>query len=171
MLTGLYNRYGVEKFFGEFFDECIHKQTGMAVMVIDMDDLKFINDNFGHHEGDYGIKAIASALSAVSGDDELCTRAGGDEFVILAKNYDAVRAQDFIRNVRDYISAKVKTENKHYDVNISVGCHIADPSKDVSEKHFDEYGLFSKYLKIADKAMYEEKRQHKKKKIPQTNKT
>ena len=171
MLTGLYNRYGIEKFFGDFFDECIKNKTGMAVIVIDMDDLKFINDNFGHHEGDYGIKAIASALSAVSGDDELCTRSGGDEFVIIAKNYDPVRAQDFIRNVRDYISAKIKAENKHYDVKISVGCHVADPSKDVSEKHFDEYGLFASYLRIADKAMYEEKRQHKKQKIPQTNKT
>ena len=171
MLTGLYNRYGVEKFFGDFFDECIKNKTGMAVFIIDMDDLKLINDNFGHHEGDYGIKAIASALSAASGDDEVCTRAGGDEFVILAKNYDIVRAQEYIRNVRDYIAAKVKAENKHYEVNISVGYHIADALKDVSEKHFDEYGLFSKYLKLADKAMYEEKRQHKKKKLPQKNKT
>ena len=66
---------------------------------------------------------------------------------------------------------KVKAENKHYEVNISVGFHIADVSKDVSEKHFDEYGLFSRYLKIADKSMYEEKRQHKKKKIPVKGKT
>ena len=166
MLTGLYNRYGVEKFFGDYFDECVVNKTGMAIFIIDMDDLKLINDNFGHHEGDYGIKAIAAALTAASGDDEVCTRAGGDEFVVLAKNYDIVRAQDFIRNVRDYIAAKVKAENKHYEVNISVGFHIADVSKDVSEKHFDEYGLFSRYLKIADKSMYEEKRQHKKKKIP-----
>ena len=162
MLTGLYNRYGVQKFFGDFFKECLRNGTCLAVMVVDMDGLKQINDNFGHHEGDYAIKAIASALTSASGDDEICTRAGGDEFVVLAKNYDPLRANDFIRNVRDYISTRVKSENKLYDVAVSVGVYIADPSKADREERFDEYQLFSKYLKIADKAMYDEKREHKK---------
>ncbi|MBR3279822.1 MAG: GGDEF domain-containing protein [Lachnospiraceae bacterium] len=162
MLTGLYNRYGVQKFFGDFFKECLRNGTCLAVMVVDMDGLKQINDNFGHHEGDYAIKAIASALTSASGDDEICTGAGGDEFVVLAKNYDPLRANDFIRNVRDYISTRVKSENKLYDVAVSVGVYIADPSKADREERFDEYQLFSKYLKIADKAMYDEKREHKK---------
>jgi diguanylate cyclase (GGDEF)-like protein len=162
MLTGLYNRHGVQKFFGDFFKECLRNGTCLAVMVVDMDGLKQINDNFGHHEGDYAIKAIASALTSASGDDEICTRAGGDEFVVLAKNYDPLRANDFIRNVRDYISTRVKSENKLYDVAVSVGIYIADPSKADREERFDEYQLFSKYLKIADKAMYDEKREHKK---------
>ena len=162
MLTGLYNRYGVEKFFHDFYEECCEKNTGLAVMVFDMDGLKLINDNYGHHEGDYGIKAIASALMAASGDDELCTRAGGDEFVILAKNYDALRAANFVSAVRDFISTKIRSENKRYEVNVSVGFHIAEPAKEDKDERLDEYYLFSKYLKIADKAMYEEKRQHKK---------
>ena len=162
MLTGLYNRYGVEKFFHDFYEECCEKNTGLAVMVFDMDDLKLINDNYGHHEGDYGIKAIASALMAASGDDELCTRAGGDEFVILAKNYDALRAANFVSAVRDFISTKIRSENKRYEVNVSVGFHIAEPAKEDKDERLDEYYLFSKYLKIADKAMYEEKRKHKK---------
>ena len=163
MLTGLYNRYGVEKFFSNFFDECIENKKGLAVIIIDMDGLKQINDNYGHHEGDYAIKAIASAMMAVSGDDEICTRSGGDEFVVLAKNYDQLRADDYIKNVRDYISAKTKTENKHYEIVVSVGVYIANPSKDKKEKRLDDYQLFSKYVKLADKAMYEEKRKHKKK--------
>jgi len=162
MLTGLYNRYGVEKFFHDYFEECCEKNTGLAVMVFDMDGLKLINDNYGHHEGDYGIKAIASALMAASGDDELCTRAGGDEFVILAKNYDALRAANFVSAVRDFISTKIRSENKRYEVNVSVGFHIAEPAKEDKDERLDEYNLFSKYLKLADKAMYEEKRKHKK---------
>ncbi len=162
MLTGLYNRYGVEKFFSDFLRECLEKGTKIAVMVIDMDGLKKINDNYGHHEGDYSIKAIAAALKAASGADEICTRAGGDEFVVIAKNYDHLRAGDYIRNVRDYISAKTRSENKHYDVGISFGVHIADPSKESKEDLLDEYQLFSNYLKIADQAMYDEKREHKK---------
>ena len=162
MLTGLYNRHGIQKYFESFFDECIEKGTGLAVIIVDMDGLKQINDNYGHHEGDYAIKAIASALMASSGDDEICTRAGGDEFVILAKNYDILRANDYVRKVRDYISAKVKAENKLYNVEVSVGVHIADPSKEDREERFDQYQLFARYLKIADKAMYDEKREHKK---------
>ena len=162
MLTGLYNRHGVQKFFGDFFRECSRNKTGLAIIIVDMDGLKQINDNYGHHEGDYAIKAIASALTAASGDDEVCTRSGGDEFVILAKNYDPLRANDYIRNVRDYISAKAKGENKRYDIGISAGVYIADPSKVDKDDLYDEYQLFSKYLKIADKAMYDEKREHKK---------
>ena len=162
MLTGLYNRHGIERFFGELFHECCENHTGLAVMVVDMDGLKQINDNFGHYEGDYAIKAIASALTAASGLDEICIRVGGDEFVIIAKNYDPMRANDYIRNVRDYISAKVRSENKRYEVNVSVGIHIANPSIEPKEELYDEYQLFSKYLKIADKAMYDEKRAHKK---------
>ncbi len=161
MLTGLYNRYGVEKFFGGFLRECLEKGTKIAVIIVDMDGLKKINDTYGHHEGDYAIKAIASALKTASGPDEVCTRAGGDEFVVLAKNYDHMKAGDFIRNVRDYISAKVKSENKRYDVAVSAGVYIADPSKENKEELLDEYQLFSKYLKIADQAMYDEKRSHK----------
>lgn len=162
MLTGLYNRYGVEKFFGKFFDECLENGTGLAVMIVDMDGLKQINDNFGHYEGDYAIKAIASALSSASGYDEICVRSGGDEFVIVAKNYDHLRAADFIRKVRDYITDKVRSENKHFDVVISAGIHIANPAMDVKEKQLDEYQLFADYLKIADQSMYDEKKQHKK---------
>ena len=131
-------------------------------MIIDMDGLKKINDNYGHHEGDYSIKAIASALKAASGADEICTRAGGDEFVVIAKNYDHIRANDYIRSVRDFISAKTKAENKRYSIGVSFGVHIADPSKESKEDLLDEYQLFSSYLKIADKTMYDEKREHKK---------
>ena len=161
MLTGLYNRHGVEKFFGEFYDECCNKGTGLAVMIFDMDDLKQINDNYGHYEGDHSIKTIASALLAASGEDEICTRAGGDEFVVLAKDYDILRASAYIKTVRDYISTKIRSENKHYDVVVSVGVHIADPSGESKEERNDQYKLYSKYLKIADAAMYTEKRQHK----------
>ncbi|MBR4948468.1 MAG: GGDEF domain-containing protein [Clostridiales bacterium] len=162
MLTGLYNRHGVEKFFTKYLDECCKNGTGLAVMVFDMDDLKLINDNYGHYEGDYSIKAIASALQAASEDDEMCTRSGGDEFVVLAKNYDHDRARVFINNVRDYISAKIRSENKHYDVVVSAGVYIADPSKLTKDDRFDDYQLFSQYLKLADSAMYDEKRRHKK---------
>ena len=88
-----------------------------------------------------------------------CIRSGGDEFVVLAKNYNQERASTFIANVRSYIEARVRSENKRYDVAVSVGVHIGDPASEVYDG--DEYQVFSQYLKLADSAMYAEKRQHK----------
>lgn len=76
-------------------------QTGLAVFLIDMNRMKYINDNYGHEEGDYCLRAIANALIRASCGDEICVRAGGDEFVVLARNYDGERARAYIRAVRE----------------------------------------------------------------------
>ena len=70
-LTGLYNRRG-------FYKRAEKLSAGdkkAYVFSIDMDYLKYINDNFGHNEGDEAIKAVASALHA-NGRDEICSRFG-----------------------------------------------------------------------------------------------
>ena len=62
MLTNLYNRHGYEMFFSEIFKECYEKNLPIGVMMIDMDDLKLVNDNYGHAEGDYSLCTIADAM-------------------------------------------------------------------------------------------------------------
>lgn len=158
MLTGIYNRRGVEQFFGSFYDECRENGTGLAVIAFDMDDLKKINDTFGHSEGDYSIKLIADGMSYAAGDDEICTRAGGDEFVVLAKNYDEEKMDAYIDKVRRYIADKVREDNKQFDVVVSVGAHLGFPKKDYDQ---DILTVLEEYQKIADSAMYEEKKIHK----------
>ena len=157
MLTGIYNRRGIEQFFGSFFDECVKNKSGLAVITFDMDDLKMINDNYGHNEGDYSIKTIAEAMTSSSGDDEICTRAGGDEFVVLAKNYTTEKMNDYIRRVREHIAAKVASDKKEYDVVVSVGAHIGYPHEEGTDMH----QALEDYQRIADSAMYVEKRRHK----------
>jgi diguanylate cyclase (GGDEF)-like protein len=114
MLTGLYNRHGVEKFFGDFYDECREKGTGLAVMIFDMDDLKLINDNYGHYEGDHSIKAIASALMAASGDDEISTRSGGDEFVVILQD----RGFDTMHEVLADINRVIEDMNHRFVLSV-----------------------------------------------------
>jgi diguanylate cyclase (GGDEF)-like protein len=159
MLTGIYNRRGVEQFFGSYYDECRSNGTGLAIIAFDMDDLKKINDTYGHSEGDYSIKLIADGMSAAAGEDEICTRAGGDEFVVLAKNYDADKMNTYIEKVRRYIADKVIEDNKQYDVVVSVGTHLGFPKDDFNK---DIQKVLEEYQKIADSAMYEEKKSHKK---------
>lgn len=158
MLTELYNRRGLEEFFKEYFEECVRNSTGLAVMVFDMDDLKTINDRFGHNEGDYGLKTIAYAMQQASGRDEVCARSGGDEFVVLAKNYTADKAKGFIEKVREVIGQKVMLDNKEYSVNVSTGFHIEFPGTGSSD---DLHKIFEKCLKEADEIMYADKRAHK----------
>ena len=158
MLTELYNRRGLEEFFKEYFEECVRNSTGLAVMIFDMDDLKTINDRFGHNEGDYGLKTIAYAMLQASNGDEVCARSGGDEFVVLAKNYTADKAKGFIEKVCEVIGQKVMLDDKEYSVHVSAGFHIEFPKAGSSD---DLHKIFEKCLKEADEIMYAEKRAHK----------
>ena len=157
-LTEIYNRRGLEEFFGDYYDECIRNETGLAVIAIDMDDLKLINDKYGHNEGDYSLKTIAYAMMGSVDTDEICARAGGDEFTILAKNYTAEKAVQLVEKIRSFISRKVKLDDKDYDVRISVGIHVVYPDDSMEG---DAHKLFEHCLKEADTALYKEKKQHK----------
>lgn len=162
MLTGIYNRRGAESFFGEYFTECLEKGTGLALMMLDMDDLKKINDNYGHNEGDYSLKTIADAMTYAASEDEICTRSGGDEFLILAKNYTQEKIDNYIKRLREFIADKVRKDNKPFIVNVSVGTHLGIPVEaDLSNSH----EVFENYLRIADAAMYVEKRRHKENRV------
>lgn len=158
MLTELYNRRGLEEFFDEFLNECEKNSTGLAVMVFDMDNLKVLNDKYGHNEGDYGIKTIAYAMLHATSGDEICARSGGDEFVVIAKNYNLKLAKQYIQNVREIIDRKVLLDNKDYRLSVSTGAFITYPDGHLKEKPHD---VFEKCLKEADSIMYAEKRKHK----------
>ena len=157
MLTELYNRRGLEEFFGEYLEEGLKKGTCLAVIIFDMDNLKFINDNYGHNEGDYCIKTISYAMQHVT-DDEICARSGGDEFVVLIRNATAEKASAFIEKVRALIDKKVFFDGKDYKVGVSTGIYILDPDE---VKETDAHKVFEKCLKEADSAMYIEKKQRK----------
>ena len=158
MLTGLYNRRGYEKFFGDIFTSCLNSKCKIGVLVIDMDNLKYVNDNFGHSEGDYSLCTIAEAMIVASQDSEVCLRTGGDEFVVLAGNYNEQKACDYIERVRKYIATRVKLDNKNYPLQISVGFCIEkavlNDDKKVSE-------ISEEFMRRADAEMYKEKKEHK----------
>ena len=63
--------------------ENAQEQDRLLACVVDMDGLKYINDTFGHAEGDYGIRVVADAVARMTGEGEICCRAGGDEFYMI----------------------------------------------------------------------------------------
>ena len=161
MLTEIYNRRGIEEFFGVFYDECRKAGCGLAVIILDMDDLKVINDNYGHNEGDYSLKTIADAMLAAAENGEICARSGGDEFLVIAKDYTEEKVEQYISRIREYIEGRVKADGKDYNVIVSAGYHIENP-KETYDDHVQE--VLERCLKTADSAMYVEKREHKKNK-------
>ena len=153
-LTGLYNRRGYYRFFEQFFEECREAQTELAVFLIDMNHMKEVNDQYGHAEGDFCLRTIADAMQKSAVEGEICIRTGGDEFVVLARNYDHRKEEMYINMVRDQIHRNMEIANRHYQITVSIGCYRSVPNPEGVASIQSEA---ERYLSNADKAMYLEK--------------
>ncbi|HOX17686.1 MAG TPA: sensor domain-containing diguanylate cyclase [Spirochaetales bacterium] len=91
VLTGLRNRRGFEAAAGEALRDA--RSRGAALVYVDLDRFKEINDRYGHAEGDTALKAAAALLVRNTRDGDLAARLGGDEFAILARGGDGEAAQ------------------------------------------------------------------------------
>ena len=87
-MTGLYNR----RFLDRFLDSSVQETAGQATMLVDVDDLKKINDGHGHDAGDAAIVAVAQALIASTRAHDVVCRIGGDEFLVVMPGLDADHA-------------------------------------------------------------------------------
>ena len=83
-LTGFYNRFGFERFARHTFDAFLRQDGGARILFVDMDDMKGINDRFGHEIGDEAIRAAADILRRCCNPSDFLMRYGGDEFLAVA---------------------------------------------------------------------------------------
>lgn len=151
-MTGLYNRRGMERRLGEMTAKAADRDSWL-VFVIDMDGLKFINDTYGHSEGDYGISAIASASGQIVRTSEICVRAGGDEFYIIGLGeYNFIDAVVRIEKFNEALAEENKA-GKPYEISASIGfcCEPVSSGVDIND-----------IIRLADGRMYESKVQRKK---------
>ena len=124
-MTGLYNRRGMYTRLARLIRKA-PPDSRLFVSVIDMDGLKHINDTYGHQEGDFGIRFISAAAAAVTRPEELCVRAGGDEFYILGvgdypPDEDVRRTEAFTALLEERSAAA----GKPYPLTASIGCAAA----------------------------------------------
>ena len=87
-LTGLANRSAFNRRVEQHFDRCRRGQTEVALLLIDLDKFKTVNDTRGHSAGDALLKAVANRLAAVCGKNDLAVRLGGDEFAVVLAGGD-----------------------------------------------------------------------------------
>jgi diguanylate cyclase (GGDEF)-like protein/PAS domain S-box-containing protein len=93
-LTGLYNRRYMQDVFKQEFSRARRENYPVSVIMLDMDELKIINDTHGHHVGDRALQTLAIQLQSMTRKEDIVCRYGGDEFtVILSKTFpkDAVK--------------------------------------------------------------------------------
>lgn len=86
-LTGLYNRMRCEQDLEEYVKKTKEVNGQGALLYIDLDDFKHINDGLGHQYGDVLLKAISHSLQRITGIETTCYRMGGDEFIIIVSHY------------------------------------------------------------------------------------
>lgn len=145
MLTGLYNRTG----FYNALETLPRRNDQLALVVsVDVDGLKYINDNFGHEAGDYAIRAAANAIDSVSIENKVCGRFGGDELALFAI-VDTNLAEQVKEEIKDKMAELNRRSGRSYVLSASVGAAVAP----VENFWFDDV------MHIADKYMYEDKRQ------------
>lgn len=150
VLTGLYNRTGFMKEYDDLAQMIRIKKQKVTVVMADLDKLKYINDEFGHDEGDYALRMVADALKFACPENALCTRYGGDEmlaFIVGDCKKDMI--QDAIVK---YIQERNRLNSKPYTVSCSVGVY---ETWNFYEKSLDEI------VKKVDTLMYQEKTEKK----------
>ncbi|GGF87240.1 bifunctional diguanylate cyclase/phosphodiesterase [Paenibacillus abyssi] len=86
------------------FDEELHKTERIAIMFMDLDRFKFINDMFGHSVGDYLLKAVANRVLEHTEDNVMVARIGGDEFILLLPNYNRESAAKIAQKLLEELS-------------------------------------------------------------------
>lgn len=151
-LTGLLNRSGLHRRLGELFKHPEGLGCGALVM-IDADGLKQINDKFGHESGDIYLKSIADALRTFGDKNCVCSRQGGDEYVLFLYGYDSdEQVEEQLRRLSDIQNERTAklTDNETVNIRFSYGAELLGGSGD-----------YTALLRSADDKMYENKRQRK----------
>ncbi|MGN6156667.1 MAG: PleD family two-component system response regulator [Devosia sp.] len=150
-LTGLYNRRYFDRHLSLMLDKAREQDRDMAVMLIDMDFFKSVNDNHGHDIGDSVLKEFAERLRRNIRGVDLACRFGGEEFVVLMPDIDYRQAQSVAERVRTAVAERGFEASgiRMLSVTCSVGVALNEHELDTPEM----------ILKRADVALYRAKRE------------
>ncbi|MBD5528622.1 MAG: GGDEF domain-containing protein [Lachnospiraceae bacterium] len=145
-LTGIPNRREMERVLQKQYDHLRQNGESFFVVSVDMDGLKYINDHFGHLEGDVAIRALAGILAAEQGEMGVAARTGGDEFQICMATQSQGIVESRIAAIRRQIEQFNARGEKPYELSASIGYARCDQCVPLLN-----------CLQQADKNMYQEK--------------
>ena len=146
-LTGLFNRTAFSRSLNSLLSECRKESRNLALLFIDLDGFKAINDTQGHAIGDRVLVAVSQRLVLFAKGPAYICRWGGDEFIIVIEDVSAEEAVDFGRDLIKSLSQRIQVELSKVTVGATIGVAM------YPEHGEDESELIS----LADTAMYFQK--------------
>src|SRR6267378_898876 len=146
-LTGLANRPEFERAIDRAVAASQRHKRRLALMMIDLDNLKEINDQHGHHIGDEAIRVLAHELQRAVRATDTCGRLGGDEFGVAMPEADEHHASDVASRVRQSLEDLNRSGKSPVPVQFSIGITAWRPGMD-----------WQAMYQVADKALYVDKR-------------
>ena len=155
MLTGIYNRAGCEQIAFPMLEEWRNRGGSGVIMLVDIDKMKMINDDYGHSDGDLALRTVASVLKSGLPEDWIVSRYGGDEFFVGGRLQGAeMDLQKLRSSLESRLTKEMKKRDLKFPLSISIGTArmLPEDTMDITE-----------YLQIADDDMYEIKQEHHKK--------
>ncbi|WP_122054334.1 diguanylate cyclase [Vibrio sp. Evd11] len=150
-LTGLANRAQLYKVMDDVVTSSHYSNQHFAVIYLDLDGFKEVNDSYGHDAGDEILKEVSNRLLSQVRAGDLVARLSGDEFVLIIKQTNKVLLAKLAERLLDLIGQEVNYKQRSLHVGASLGIHLVDGS----ERDIDVI------LKVADEAMYQAKRKGK----------
>jgi len=148
-LTDLYNRAYFENEIDRLNDS---RRLPITILVADLDNLKYVNDNYGHQAGDEYIKTAADMIQECIRNEDIAARIGGDEFAIILPETGKSGARAVYNRIKRMEQAYIDSENSSDEIvkvfSISVGYGVMTEKEESLEDAFKE----------ADKMMYEHKK-------------
>lgn len=149
-LTGVYNKAFFYDYLNNILEKKEHLKQKYCVAFMDLDDFKYINDNYGHMVGDYALKDFSCFLKINLGENDTIFRFGGDEFIVLFENNDVEESYEKMEQLREKLGKtifKYKRVNESIKLNVSIGI-----------TGIVEYDNVEDILNRSDKCLYESKK-------------
>ncbi|UCD35979.1 MAG: diguanylate cyclase, partial [Nitrospiraceae bacterium] len=147
-LTGCYNRRGFSTLIEHQIKVTRRKKRERFLVYVDLDNLKILNDTFGHSEGDRALKDVAHILSEASRESDIVARLGGDEFVVYYEGDSDISTPVIMGRLNELVSAHNQHRGPGMRLSISAGIAKFGP---------DHPGTLEEMLSHAENLMYAEK--------------
>jgi len=148
-LTDLFNRRSLERALEEFFTLCKQSKMSFSLVLIDLDDFKYVNDNYGHHVGDLVLAKVSKVLRTSMRAKDIVGRWGGDEFMAILPNTDLENAKKVVERIKSQLGKmEILAEGKRFKVSISAGV----------VQFGENFQSLLDMIKEADRLMYEDKK-------------
>jgi len=149
-LTGVYNRFGCEKFAYPYLQQCHAQGKDSVLMFADINKMKVINDKYGHLAGDTAICTVANVIREALHDSWIVVRYGGDEFLMVGEYSSEEHPSKMIQEINDLLQITAEKMQLPYSLKTGIGYVIIDANESLN---------LSECLKKADEAMYLMKKQ------------